>query len=403
MERPLHIALYAPAWPVEAYQNGIITYVHTLRAQMRALGHRVSVVTSIMPAGFQEGGVWPPAGPGWLDRVARVPVVRRWVPEETYRHAGRIARAFAELHRRDPVDVIEMEETFGWFAAVQQAVPVPVLTKLHGPGFLTVVGEDAATEATRRRCDAEGAALRAARFILSPARHTLASTLAHYGLAPTLAQVIRNPSPVPESRRWNLAAADRGTVLFVGRFDEIKGADIALQAFARLAAARPGVRLRLVGPDRGVIEGGRRLMATEYLAEHLPAAIRERVDLLGAVSPDVVAQERLRSHVTIVSSRVDNQPNTLLEAMGLGCPIVGSPAAGVRELVRDGQNALQCETHEPGDIATAMARLLDDDDLCRRLGAEARRYVTVEHDPRVLAEQTVEAYHAARVAAVGKR
>lgn len=395
MDRPLHVALYAPAWPVEAYQNGIITYVRTLRDQLVGLGHRVSIVTSTMAPGFQEAGVWPPAGPGWRDRVAGVPLLRRLVPEETYRHAARIARAFAELHHRDPVDVIEMEETFGWFAAVQGAVPVPVVTKLHGPGFLTVVGEDAATEATRRRCAAEGDALRAARFILSPARHTLASTVAHYALAPPLAQVIRNPSPVPASRRWDLAQAERGHVLFVGRFDEIKGADIAVQAFARLAAERPGLRLRLIGPDRGVIEGGRRLMAATYVAERVPASVRDRIDLLGAVTPDVVVQERLRSHVTLVSSRVDNQPNTLLEAMGLGCPVVGSPAAGVRELIQDGKTALQCETFDPGDLAAALARLLDDAGLCEQLGAQARRYVGTEHDPRALAEQTVTAYRAA--------
>ena len=36
-DRPLHIALWSPAWPLAQYQNGIITYVHWMRQALQAL------------------------------------------------------------------------------------------------------------------------------------------------------------------------------------------------------------------------------------------------------------------------------------------------------------------------------------------------------------------------------
>ena len=53
-DRPLHIALWSPAWPLAQYQNGIITYVHWMRPALEALGHRVSIFTSEVGAGVTD-------------------------------------------------------------------------------------------------------------------------------------------------------------------------------------------------------------------------------------------------------------------------------------------------------------------------------------------------------------
>src|SRR5277367_3238914 len=50
-ERPLHIALWSPAWPLAQYQNGIITYVHWMRPALESLGHRVSIFTGEVATG----------------------------------------------------------------------------------------------------------------------------------------------------------------------------------------------------------------------------------------------------------------------------------------------------------------------------------------------------------------
>ena len=93
-----------------------------------------------------------------------------------------------------------------------------------------------------------------------------------------------------------------------------KGLDVLLRAFETLAAQRPGLRLLVAGP------GGRR---TTSLAK-VPAALRERVVLLGQVSEEDKA--RVYHSVDVFCA-----PNTggesfgivLAEAMAAGAPIVG--------------------------------------------------------------------------------
>ena len=36
----MHIALFSPGWPLELFHNGIVTFVHAMRPELEALGHR---------------------------------------------------------------------------------------------------------------------------------------------------------------------------------------------------------------------------------------------------------------------------------------------------------------------------------------------------------------------------
>ena len=64
-----------------------------------------------------------------------------------------IAATVREVHERDPMDVFEMEESFGWCADVQMRVPVPVVVKLHGPEFLTRIALYGQSEIAPARID----------------------------------------------------------------------------------------------------------------------------------------------------------------------------------------------------------------------------------------------------------
>jgi glycosyltransferase involved in cell wall biosynthesis len=66
---------------------------------------------------------------------------------------------------------------------------------------------------------------------------------------------------------------------------------------------------------------------------------------------------------------------SVLEAMATGCALVASDTPPVREVVEDGRNGLLADMRDPGAIAAAVERLLDDRATARRFRAAARATV----------------------------
>jgi len=74
----------------------------------------------------------------------------------------------------------------------------------------------------------------------------------------------------------------------------------------------------------------------------------------------------------LASSRGEGLPNVLLEAMAYARPVIATPIAGVRDLVRDGENGLLIPPGDPTALASALRRLQGDRQLAGRLGAAGR-------------------------------
>ena len=191
--------------------------------------------------------------------MRRISNLRRPGEYGIFDYSAVISAANSSVHRHDPIDVIEMEESFRSFADVGKRTSIPVLVKLHGPAFLSMVEDELNSPLVREKIEREGAALRRAPAIVAPSKLTLAQTIERYQLAPKIQGHIVNPVTMSEDAlTWNLNGCDRNTVLFVGRFDLRKGADIALKAFALLLKDKPELKLIFVGPDEGLPdrEGG---------------------------------------------------------------------------------------------------------------------------------------------------
>jgi glycosyltransferase involved in cell wall biosynthesis len=394
METPLHIAYLAPGWPPGRFANGITTYVGHQRRELQALGAQVSVFTNQQsPEAREDEGVLP-VRRTWAMRL-RARLRDGDAAATPLRWSEAIAAAVRRRHAERPIDLLEMEESFGWCADVQARLPLPVLVKLHGPAFLTQPTEDA--DALALRIDAEGRALARMRHLCAPAAATLRATHVRYGLA-TPGHVLRNPIAAdPALPLWSAARAQRATLLFVGRFDRVKGGDFLLDAFARLRMCRPGLRLVFVGPDIGIAGAdGRRVPLADHAQRLLGDGWREIVQATGALPRERIEALRCDAAAVLVCSRWENQPATALEAMLQGCPLLSTDAGGMPELIEHGVTGLLYRAGDIEDFCARAGELLDDPVRAAALGAAARAHVRRAHDPRRLAEQALTLYRRLR-------
>ncbi|HET9644905.1 MAG TPA: glycosyltransferase, partial [Burkholderiaceae bacterium] len=143
----------------------------------------------------------------------------------------------------------------------------------------------------------------------------------------------------------------------------------ALRAFSRILERHPQATLTIAG------SGPEEARLKEVAAE---LGVEARVQFAGRVDRDTMARLYRESDVVLNPSLADNMPNSLLEAMASGVPIVSTNVGGVPFMVQQGVSAMLVPPSDPVAMAEAAIRLLDDLTLWQRLSAtglaEARRY-----------------------------
>ena len=171
--------------------------------------------------------------------------------------------------------------------------------------------------------------------------------------------------------------ADAPWLLAVGRLVYKKGFDVLIAAMPQLLATEPQARALIVGS--GPLEGELREQAER-------AGVSSRVVFAGSV-PHVELPSYFGAADAVVvpsvhgpAGNVDGLPNTLMEALSSGTPLVASAVAGIPDVVVDGANGLLVAERDAAALTSAMLRVLGDGRLRLTIGARARSDAVAEFD-----------------------
>jgi glycosyltransferase involved in cell wall biosynthesis len=148
-------------------------------------------------------------------------------------------------------------------------------------------------------------------------------------------------------------------ILFVGLHWERKGGPLLVEAFRRVRAERPGVRLVVVGCRPAVGEPGVEVLGQLPRAD---AGARRRLAALFAGAACVA-----------IPSRFDPHPHVLLEAQLAGVPVITLAGQGRPEALLDGLTGVLVREPEPDALAGALLTVLRPE-VGRRMGAAARQF-----------------------------
>ncbi|MEX1258876.1 MAG: glycosyltransferase family 4 protein [Gemmatimonadota bacterium] len=166
--------------------------------------------------------------------------------------------------------------------------------------------------------------------------------------------------------------APEDRLIFVGHPYLLKGVDLLLEAFARVAPEFPGWRLLVVGWR---IEESAR-------GADFP---RDRVEFRGPSEPPILRELIEGSSALVLPSRSEGMGRVLLEAAFLGRARIGSTAGGIPHVVEDGEDGLLFRSGDVNDLVRALRRFMGLSPGERaRMGAAARK--------RALESFTTDAY-----------
>jgi glycosyltransferase involved in cell wall biosynthesis len=154
---------------------------------------------------------------------------------------------------------------------------------------------------------------------------------------------------------------DCKVLLAVGRLGVEKQHALLIDVFARLAFRFEQWRLVILG------EGNER---ASLQAKIFSLDLENRVFLLGRAGN--IAEWYARADLYVMCSSYEGMPNSLLEAMSFGLPVVSFDClTGPRDVIRSGVNGLLVPANDAGALEASLVALMDDDSARNKLGRAA--------------------------------
>jgi glycosyltransferase involved in cell wall biosynthesis len=161
----------------------------------------------------------------------------------------------------------------------------------------------------------------------------------------------------------------RSQILFVGMLTETKGVMVLLEAARILARVRRDIEISLMGQFAGE---SFEQAARDYCREH---GLEQVVSFLGECLHDAKWRHFRQADILCFPSFYESESfgNVAVEAMMFGLPVVATRWRGIPDVVDDGVTGLLVPIRDPGALASALTRLIDDPELRRTLGRNGRR------------------------------
>lgn len=140
------------------------------------------------------------------------------------------------------------------------------------------------------------------------------------------------------------------SALFVGRLERRKGFHTLTEALGILGDRAP--KLRVAGRDTFDWVHNVDFGAAAIARHRDPTNLK--VDLLGELEPEALADQRRHCAIAIIPSPNDNYPNTCMEAMAAGQITIAARAGGMAEMIEDGASGLLFTPDDASDLARAI-------------------------------------------------
>lgn len=334
--RRLHIGLIGPVPPPN---GGMAMQTEQLARLLREEGIEVTLLP-----------VNPPYRPAF---VANIPILRAACRLWSY--------LFAVWRLAGRVDVIHLMANSGWSWQLF-AAPVLWLAALRNTPVVVNYRGGEAKDYFLKSFRWVKPSLKRATAIVVPSGF-LEQVFQEFGQTPRVVpniidRTVFQPPRPPAARARSVDRGETFDLVITRNLEPIYGIDIAIQALARVREAGCAARLLIAGS--GPAESDLKALASEL-------GVSEAVTFVGRLDRTGIAALYAAADAMVNPTNVDNMPNSVLEALACGLPVVSTDVGGVPYILTHEQNALLVPPRNADALAAAIIRLSRDDLLRQRL------------------------------------
>lgn len=167
---------------------------------------------------------------------------------------------------------------------------------------------------------------------------------------------------------YNNTLKDKEYILFIGRMQLHKGFHILARALPRILKENKNIDVVVAGLD-----------SSTYLAPSMKAyainlcgSYSDRLTFLGQVHHESMYPIIKKAKIVILPSLIDNMPNTCLESMALGRPVIGTYGTSFDEIITDNINGFLTP---PGDARALSKRVIEEwnNPVLEKIGMNAKK------------------------------
>ncbi len=355
---PRRIAFLTPEFVTNSPTGGgLASYVARMARILRSMGHEVEIFTLADAAGvLDHDGVRVEHAAPSNNALTRL-LGAHWrlrlkfgVTLRQLRGAVALARALEHRHKEQPFDLVQSAD---WGLSGLFVPRRPGRRHLVRCSWSRKACERAAglmpnldnflIAALERRC------MRRAHGVYAPSRFVADAVSRDYGID---IQVVRPPvefaKPSSMSDLLTSVALPPRFLLHFGLLSAVKGTDILLHALPRAWERASDLHVVLIGRE---CESG----YAKRLLQPLGERGRTHVTWTGPLPREQLAAVLPHAEAAVLPSRSDNLPNTVIEALAVGVPVIGSDGASIDELVRPGVNGRLVPVEDVDALADALA------------------------------------------------
>ena len=172
------------------------------------------------------------------------------------------------------------------------------------------------------------------------------------GVRKTPIEVLINGVPIeaPAARRHAEPDGRPFNILFLGNLIERKGVTDLITALARLPQSGPGWQAKFAGYGD----------VAHYTGVADRAGLTGTVGFTGWINQSTARVLVSAADLLVLPSYAEGLPLVVLEALGLGTPVITTPVGAIPEVLTDGKDVIFCPPGDPPALTAAMARLIGD-------------------------------------------